>query len=375
MAPEIAGLIWEGDVSDDAYQRALQNPMDQQSFLALRDAANKGQIPKEQMPRVVQQLIATDSVDKAMQLAQEQGISPEQALGQIAQQRAAGEFDESDLQTAFDTMATEEAYKAVQERLQAGDPTANDPNAVDQAKEGIKKQPGFLDKMLLMWKSLPMDQKIGMVVGITSSVIALVNGISGGSGTTTLIAGALGLAGIGYGLGGSYIKDWMGFGDKTVAKATPEAAPEAAAPEGVLTNPPPGAPDFSDFAPVAGPDAEAEAAVNPDAAMEEAAGPAGPAPFPEPVVQALKDDVIDMPELKGMYEDNPEMIRGMEDAQLAELLPKLDPQLQSIIDHFAQKPELLEDETVQKFLAKRGIKASDITRLIQIRNLAAQPAA
>jgi len=289
LPQEVAGLIWPGPVGDDAYQLALQQPMPPEQFKMLLGATNSGMVPKEQLPRAVQQLIAVDSVEQARQQAEVTGEPVEQALGRIAQQRAGGEFDENDITSAFENKVTEDATQSVQQRFGAADP-----QAIEQEKERLKKDPGLLDKLFGWWEKAPIDEKIAAIVGIAGGVIALVNTLMGGSGTTSLITGALGLGGLAYALGGGkWLKKQFGWGGEEAAPDVTPAGQQKATAE--TANAQPGAPPATAGAPPV-------ASVGP--------------PQGNIVQNILADNKVEPQEIY----NNMDQLRGMEDAQLMPLI-------------------------------------------------------
>jgi len=359
----IEQMIWKGEVGDDAYQRALENPMSPEDFNTLREAANNNQIPHDRMPRVVQQLIATDSVEKAEEIAKQTGQSVNTVLGMIAQQRAGAEFDESDLSTAFTTLAHEAAVQEVGQRRAAGDPTASDPGAVVATEATMKKDPGFIEMLSDMWRGMDTYEQLGLVVGIAGSVIALVNTLMGGSGITSLISGALGLGGLGYAFGGGDMLSGMMGGQEKQPAAPPVTAPGPSPDQppivGSTPSGQPGAPTPQADAPGA-PGALGASGADPAgemglagvygseppkqdprleqtrdalnaAAQQAGADPMAGQPMSDDQFSAkmteLQPDGISIKELQS----NPEMLRGASDARVIQIIQSGDPALRHML--------------------------------------------
>jgi hypothetical protein len=344
----------------------MQNPATPEQQQALIDALDNGQVPQEQVPRATQQAIAQDTAAKAQRRAQQTGEPIEQAQGAIAQQRMSGQFDEEDeaagIQNAEKKLAKEELEQA------KGAPASKE--EVDAAVQEKRKDPSWMQKVGLWWHGLEIDEQIGLVVGLIGGAVALTNALSGGSGSTTLIAGALGAGGLAYALGGG---DWlksMWGGEDQKSKVPGQIADDTLKVPGAEEGAAPPTPPAEGGLPTNLLDQEAQVAAGPDAEMEAAAGPTQ---FPQPVMDALKgDNMIDQAEL-GTILQNPEMMRGMQDAQLAELFPKLDPKLQRYVGYFAEDPKRI--EPFEAALAEKGISREDLDRLIKIHGLTQQPAA
>jgi hypothetical protein len=366
MAQQARKSIWPGAPGNDAASLAMQNPATPEQQQGLIDVLNNGQVPQEQVPRATQQVIAQDTAAKAQRRAQQTGEPIEQAQGAIAQQRMSGQFDEEDeaagIQNAEKKLAKEELEQA------KGAPASKE--EVDAAVQEKRKDPSWMQKVGLWWSGLETDEKIGLVVGLIGGAVALTNALSGGSGSTTLIAGALGAGGLAYALGGG---DWlksMWGGEDQKSKAPGQIADDTLKVPGAEEGAAPPTPPAEGGLPTNLLDQEAQVAAGPDAEMEAAAGPTQ---FPQPVMDALKgDNMIDQAEL-GTILKNPEMMRGMQDAQLAELFPKFDPKLQRYIGYFAEDPKRI--EPFEATWAEKGISREDLDRLIKIHGLTQQPAA
>ena len=258
LDPAVAQMIYEGPVGDDAFQRAMSNPMQPQQIEQLTAAINSGQVPQEQVPRAVQQVIANRSIEKAHKLAYEQGIPVEQAMGKIARQWADGEYDADDLSKAFE-------YKAEQDAAQMG----ADP-------EQLKQDPGYIEQAIDWWKNSDWHEKLGLIVGVGGAVMGLINGLMGGDGMMTMLGGALGLGGLGWAFGGG---DWVmnqfgGGGDQAAPEGAEQPPAGPTMPEG-----PPEIPGVEPAGPVPPP---AAAAPVPELPPEE---PPNEIPAADPALQ------------------------------------------------------------------------------------------
>ncbi len=370
MASDVAQMVWDGPVGDDAYLRALQNPMDMEQINALTDAVDGGQIPQERVPRAVQQIIAYNSIDKAMQEANKTGEPIEQALGRIAQQRAQGKFDADDLTRVVPMLERQAAEEDVAKKQQAGDQTAN----VEQQMEENRQDPSLIDRLGMMWSGMDTGEKIGLVVGVIGSVVALVNALMGGNGMTTIMAGALGLGGLGYAFGGGdMIKKWFG-GDEQAAgpkaseesKSTPVPTGEGvsagggAEPAIVPNIPGPGPAD----APANAADAPANAAAGPE--QQTAAGN-------QALEQMLADGQVSMGEITG----NADVLRGMEASKLVPLIQASPPELQNQLKFLSgMAPEAL-GAAIQWAVQQLGGKLTpeDIYKMLEAYKLSMPQAA
>jgi len=331
--------------------------MDMEQVGALTDAVNGGQIPQEQVPRAVQQIIAYDSIDKAMQEANKTGEPIEQALGRIAQQRAGGEFDADDLTKAFPRLERQAAEEDVAKRQAAGDPAAD----VEQQMQENRQDPSLIDRLGMMWSGMDTGEKIGLVVGVIGSVVALANGLMGGSGMTTIMAGALGLGGLGYAFGGGdMIKKWFGGDAQAAGPKAPEESKGTPVPtgEGVAV----GGDEPAVGPGIGGPPSQTpfEPGQNPRGPGFEAAMPPGPADAPEQ--QAAADNDV----LQGMLADgqvtqqeleaNADVLRGMEASRLVPLIQAAPPELQNRLKFLSEMAPQRQAATVEWAAQQTGGK-------------------
>jgi len=326
LPQEIAALIWDGPPGDDGMQRAMENPLNQDQYMALKNAFNQGMVPKEQMPRVYQQLAATDTLDMAMQEA-ESGEPLEQAYGRVAQRRISGDFNEYEMSKAFETKVDEEAARG-----------NTDP-------QELKKHPGFIGMLTDWWKKAPIDEKIAAVIGVAGAAIALVNTLMGGSGTTSLITGALGLGGLAYALGGGkWLKKQFGWGGEEAAPDVTPAGQQRAMAE--TANAQPGAPPAAAGAPPG------------------AAAPGAAPGNPQDVIQSITADKKTEPWEIAVNKDT---LQGMSDADLVPLLQTASPRFLETLEMAAANPRLAEMfgpaalEEINAEIAKKAPGAPPLT--------------
>lgn len=212
----------------------------------------------------------------------------------------------------------------------------------------MKQEPGLIDEIMTMWRGMDTGEKIGLVVGIIGAVVALANGLMGGNGMTTIMAGALGLGGLGYAFGGGdMIKKWFGGDAQAAGPKASEASKSTPVPtgEGVEVGKGAGPLDQQMAVPdIPGPDQQTAAG---NKALEE----------------MLADGQVTMEELAS----NADVLRGMETSRLVPLIQAAPPEVKSVLDRLSKMPPELQDGAVQQAVAYIGgqVTPEDIYKMLE----------